>query len=608
MESFKKVIWLLTFMTVLADCGGMVFGQEDSRDALLEQLNDNAAEFRYEVGQPGGLLTQSAISGPKTFNLAISTETSSTEILGYLFEGLTESSWLTAQMEGNLAERWESSDDGLVWTFYLRQGVTWSDGESFTADDVLFTFQRIIYNDDIPASARPGLTIRYLDEATQEWQRGQIRVTKIDDHTVRFTLPEPFAPFLRTMGTPIYPKHILEKHVDDGSFISTWDVGTDPSEIIGTGPFTIARYDVGERIVLRKNPLYWKKDDAGNALPYLDQVVYLVVQDIAAAVLKFQAGETDILGVTGDQYPVLTLEAAKNFTLHHQGPNFGTTFLVFNQNRGKNPDNDQAFVEPAKLKWFTNPDFRKAVAHSVDKDSIINNVMNGLGYPQWAAISPAAGPFHNPDVTKYAYDLKRANDLLDGLGWYDRDGDSIREDDEGNTLSFTLATNSGNDIREKVCTLLEQDLARIGIQANTRFMEFNTLVSQLVSTYAWETMVIGFTGGVEPHRGINLWHSSEGLHLWYPFQETPATPWEAAINDLFVRGSREIDEQKRYVIYHKFQKIVSDNLPIIYTALAERITALRDVYGNVTPTLFGLFDVRHLYVRQTLDPVSSTAE
>jgi peptide/nickel transport system substrate-binding protein len=128
-------------------------------------------------------------------------------------------------------------------------------------------------------------------------------------------------------------------------------------------------------------------------------------------------------------------------------------------------------------------------------------------------------------------------------------------------------------------------------------MEFNSLVSQLVSTYDWEAIVIGFTGGVEPHGGINLWHSSERLHLWYPLQEAPATRWEAAINELFVRGSREMDEAQRYAIYHEFQQVASDNLPVIYTALAERITAFRNSYGNMTPTLYGLYDVRYLYVR-----------
>jgi len=570
-----------------------------SRDLeLVERLKKNAAGFRHEIGKPGGTLTYSTISGPKTFNLAISTETSSTEILGYVFEGLVETSWLTAEVEPGLAERWESSEDGLVWMFFLRKGVTWADGAPFSADDVIFTFSKIIYNDDIPASARPGLTIRYRDAATQTWKKGQVKAEKVDPHTVRFTLPVPFAPFLRSMETSIYPRHILEKHVDDGNFTSTWDVGTEPADIVGTGPFTIERYDAGERIVLKRNPRYWQKDAAGNPLPYLDRVVYLVVPNIATSLLKFQAGETDILGVTGEHFPILKpQEKAKNFTLHKRGPNFGTTFLALNMNAGKNPRNDSPFVDPVKLGWFRTPAFRKAVAHSVDKDSIIDNVMNGLGYPQWAAVSPAAGDFHNPAVTRYPYDIGKANALLDGLGWFDADGDGVREDAEGNSIVFTLATNSGNTVRERVCTIMKQDLARIGVGVNLRFLEFNTLVSQLTSTYDWEAIVIGFTGGVEPHHGINFWHSGERLHLWFPNQEEPATEWEKRIDELFVRGSRELDHQKRVAIYREFQQIASDNVPVIYTALSERITAVRNRFANVTPTLFGLFDVRRVYLR-----------
>ena len=570
-----------------------------SRDlGLVERLKKNASDFRYEIGKPGGTLTYSTISGPKTFNLAISTETSSTEILDYVFEGLVETSWLTSEVEPSLAERWESSEDGLVWTFFLRKGVTWADGAPFSADDVIFTFAKIIYNDDIPASARPGLTIRYRDAATQTWKRGQVKAEKIDDHTVSFTLPVPFAPFLRSMGTSIYPRHILERHVDDGTFTSTWDVGTAPGDIIGTGPFTIERYDAGERIVLGKNPRYWQKDTAGNPLPYLDRIVYLVVPNLATSLLKFQAGETDFLNVTGEHFPILKpQEAAKNFTLFKRGPNFGTTFLALNMNARKNPKHDTPFVDPVKLGWFRTSAFRKAVAHSIDKDSIIDNVMNGLGYPQWAAVSPAAGDFHNPDVTRYPYDIGKANALLDGLGWFDVDGDGVREDAEGNSIVFTLATNSGNTVRERVCTIIKQDLARIGIRVNLRFLEFNTLVSQLTSTYDWDAIVIGFTGGVEPHHGINFWHSGERLHLWFPNQEEPATEWERRIDELFVSGSRELKHEKRVAIYHEFQQIASDNVPVVYTALAERITAIRNRFANVTPTLFGLFDVRRLYLK-----------
>ena len=570
-----------------------------SRDlGLVHRLKQNAAEFRYEVGKPGGTLTYSTISGPKTFNLAISTETSSSEILGYVFEGLVETSWLTAEVEPSLAERWESSEDGLVWTFFLRKDVKWADGAPFSADDVIFTFSKIIYNDDIPASARPGLTIRYLDAATRTWKKGQVKAEKIDPHTVSFTLPVPFAPFLRSMETSIYPKHILERHVDDGTFTSTWDVGTDPGDIIGTGPFAIERYDLGERIVLKRNPRYWQRDATGNPLPYLDRIIYLVVPNLATSLLKFQAGETDILNVTGEHFPILKpQEAAKNFTLYKRGPNFGTTFLALNMNAGKNPKNEAPFVDPVKLRWFRTLAFRKALAHSIDKDSIIDNVMNGLGYPQWAAVSPAAGDFHNPNVTRYPYDIDKANALLDGLGWFDGDGDGVREDAEGNNIVFNLATNSGNTVRERVCTIMKQDLARIGIRVNLRFLEFNTLVSQLTSTYDWEAIVIGFTGGVEPHHGINFWHSGERLHLWFPNQEEPATGWERRIDELFVSGSRELDHEKRVAIYHEFQKIASDNVPVVYTALAERITAIGNRFANVTPTLFDLFDVRRLYVK-----------
>ena len=568
----------------------------DPRDnGLIAQLQRNAAEFEYAIGRPGGTLTMSVISGPKTFNLAISTERSSSQILDHVFEGLTNESWLTAQVEPALAEGWERSEDGRVWTFHLRKDVKWSDGAPFTADDVLFTFEKIIYNKNIPASARPGMTIRYLDDG--RWRKGRAKATRIDRHTVSFTLPVPFAPFLRNMSTPIYPRHLLERHVDDGSFTSTWDVGTDPRKIVGTGPFTIERYDVGERVVLKKNPHYWQRDAKGNSLPYLGRINYVIVPNQGTSVLKFLAGEIDRLVVPGEHYPTLKpQETAKDFTLHRQGPDFGTTFIAFNMNRGKDSRTNTPFAERIKLRWFSNTAFRKAIAHAVDKDSIIDNVMNGLGYPQWAAISPAAGPFHNPDVTRYEYDLEKAGAILDSLGWIDLDGDGVREDDEGNPIAFTLATNAGNTVRERVCTLLKQDLARIGIQANMRFLEFNTLVSQLTSTYDWEAMVIGFTGGVEPHGGINFWHSSERLHLWYPQQEEPATEWEARIDELFVTGSLELDPDKRHPVYHEFQRIVSNHVPVIYTALAERITAIRNRFGNVRPTLYGLYDIRRLYV------------
>ena len=181
----------------------------EDEGATVEQLVRNADKFEYSSGKRGGALTLATISDPLTFNLAVANDTSSSGVLGYLFEGLTETSWLTDEVEPALAESWEHSDDGLTWTFNLRRDVKWHNGQPFTAHDVDFTFNKIIYNDDIPASSRPAFTFRYMEGG--KWTQGRMTVTALDDYTVFCELPVSFAPFLRSMGTAIYPKHILEQ-------------------------------------------------------------------------------------------------------------------------------------------------------------------------------------------------------------------------------------------------------------------------------------------------------------------------------------------------------------------------------------------------------------
>ena len=568
--------------------------------SMVEQLRRNAEEFDYTVGKQGGSLTLATISEPLTFNLAISTDASSSGVLGYLFEGLTETSWLTDQVEPALAESWERSEDGLTWTFHLRRDVTWHDGQPFTAHDVEFTFNSIIYNDDIPASSRPSFHFRYLDEESGEWKESPMTVTAPDDYTVQCVLPVPFATFLRSMGTAIYPKHILENHVEDGTFASTWDIDTDPSEIIGTGPFTIGSYEPGERVVMQRNPNYWLNDDAGNSLPYLDEVVHVIVPDLDAELASFMTGESDLHGVLGEELAGLEpLQEEGDFTIYRRGPAFGTTFMGFNMNPGANADTGEAYLAPEKLTWFRNVQFRQAVAHSIDKDTIIDEVQHGEGYPQWSSISPAAGDFHNPDVQRYEYDMDRANEILDGIGWTDTDGNGIREDDDGNEIAFSLVTNGDNSVRAEVGRLLSENMRQIGLKVEYKLVEFGDLVTQLTASYDWEAMLIGFTGGTDPHSGITFWHSAEGLHLWYPNQPSPATEWEAEIDELYVKASQELDHETRLGYYHRAQELAAENVPVIYTTLSERLSAVRNVFGNSTPTLYGLWDIRYLYRTDT---------
>ena len=198
-------------------------------------------------------------------------------------------------------------------------------------------------------------------------------------------------------------------------------------------------------------------------------------------------------------------------------------------------------------------------------------------------------------MRRYEYDLERAREILDDLGWVDGDADGVREDGDGNPIRFSLVTNGENSVREQVALRIREGLAAVGIQADYQSLEFGDLVSKLLSTYDWEVLVIGFTGGSDPYGGIAFWHSSEDLHLWHPNQAEPATAWEAEIDDLYVRGSQELDRAKRVELYHRAQEVAAENVPVIYTTLSERLGAVRNVFGNTTPTLYGLWDVRYLY-------------
>ena len=561
---------------------------DDSPSTIGDELKRNAETFEYTIGKAGGSLTFATVSEPLTLNLALANDAGSSSILGYLFEGLTETSWLTDEVQPALAESWKRSEDGLEWTFYLREDVTWHDGTPFTAHDVDFTFNRILYNEEIDASARPAFNFRFLDEETDTWTEEKMTVTALDDYTVRCVLPVPFAPFLRSMGTAIYPRHVLEPYVNDGAFAEVWSLGTDPAEVIGTGPFTIQSYEPGERVVLQLNPDYWLADDAGNPLPYLDRIVHLIVPDLEAELARFKAGEADVHAVLGEEFAELEpLQAEGNFTIYKRGPGFGSTLLTFNMNPGT--------VVSSKLKWFRNTRFRQAVAYSIDKGRIIDDVQHGLGYPQWSSVSPAAGDFHNPDVRRYEYDVAEANRILDSLGWVDADGDGTREDEAGNPIAFTLVTNTQNSVREKVGMIIQQGLKDLGVQVDYQLIEFGDLVFQLTTSYDWEALVVGFGGGSDPYTGIGFWHSSEDLHLWYPNQPQPATDWEAEIDDLYVRASQELDPGERVKLYHRAQEIAAENVPVIYTTRSERLAAVRNAFGNTTPTLYGLWDIRYLY-------------
>ena len=541
--------------------------------------------------QYGGQLVLSTTSDPRSFNPILAKETSTTAITSLIFEGLTRTDGITLEVEPNLAERWKVSRDGLAWTFYLRKDVLWSDGKKFTADDVIFTFNDLIYNPDIPNSSRDIFAID-----------GKVfTIKKVDDFTVQFILPVKFAPFLRAMSEAILPKHILEESVKDGKFNFTWGTDSNPEDIIGTGAFMLAKYLPGERVILRRNPSYWRESKNGEKLPFLEEIVFLIVQNQDTALLKFKDGELDYYSLRGSDYPLLKpQEGSEDFTIYETGPAFGSNFLVFNQNSDINPKTGEPFVERKKLSWFRNLKFREAVAHVIDKKRIIEILMNELGSPQDSALSPSAGFFYNPNVKKYEYNLEKAKEILKNAGFIDRDNDGIIEDSDGNKVEFNLFTNAGGSDRIQIAAVIRKDLESIGMKVNFLALEFNNLVGKLVSNFDWDVMIIGLTGGIEPHFGRNVWHSSGHLHMWHPRQSAPKEKWEGRIDEIFDQAVQQLSKKKRKKLYDEWQKIVSEQLPLIYTVLSDSIFAVRNKFGNLKPSSYGgaFHNLEEIYIKK----------
>jgi len=519
---------------------------------------------------------------PKTFNVLVAQETSSAEVTQYLFEGLTEFDPWTWAILPKLAESWEQSSDGLVWTFHLRKGVRWSDGQPFTSRDVRFTFEDVIFNPAIPNSARDIFTI----------QGKPITLKIVDDQTVEFHLPAPFAPFLLSLSQPIIPEHILENSVHDGTFSSAWGLGEKPDRVVGTGPFKIAKVLPGEKVELVRNPFFWKKDVDGKPLPRMDRIILLIVPSQENQLLRFLDGETDLYVLRGADYPVLKpLERKKHFKIYQAGPSLGSSFVAFNQQPRT----------PWKKKWYQNRDLRRALSHGIDRASMADIVFNRFAVKQCSPLSPSVPFFYSDEAPCYDYDPKTAKTILTEIvGFQDKDKDGILEDEEGHPLEIVLVTNTEDPTRLQLAQMIREDWRRIGIQVHLLPMEFNALVSKLTVTHDWEAVVIGLTGSSEPHFGANVWLSNGNLHFWNTGVGNK-TYIETKVDELFGKAAVTLDRDKRKEYYDEWQRIEAEELLLIPTVLPEVLYAVRDRFVSVKPTPLGgpFYPIEELETRRS---------
>lgn len=546
------------------------------------------AAMRTQAAQ-GSQLVIATLTDPKTFNYA--NNQSFPSIFLFSYTGLTRENGETGDIEPDLAESWEISQDQKRVVFTLREGLKWSDGQPLTADDVVFTYRDVVFNPAIPTDSKDGIQIgpnKLFPE-----------IRKLDDRRVEFRLPEPFAPLLRATAGPngilILPKHALQETLQtkgsDGNlkFISTWGTDTDPAKIIVNGPFLLDSYTSGQRLVFRRNPYYWRKDAQGNPLPYIDRIVWQFIENTDTQLLRFRSNDLDVMGdarpLRPEYFSLLKREEKRgNFRIYNGGPWSGTLYMAFNQNRARDKDG-KPIVDPVKLRWFTNRAFRQAIAHAIDRDRMNNNIFRGLGAVQNSPVSVQSPYFLSPQqgLRVYDYDLNKAKDLLLSAGFqYNAQGQLL--DDAGNRVQFTLLTNTGNKVREAIGAQIKQDLSRIGIQVDFTPINFNTLGDKISTSRDWEAHMIGFTGGVDPHGSANFWLSSGASHYFNlkqqpgqpPIQDWQATEFEQQVDRLFIAGARELDESKRKAIYGQFQRLVQEELPVTYLVNDSAMIAVRN--------------------------------
>jgi len=508
-----------------------------------------------EVAGPprrGGQLVASTRTEPRSFNRLVAGDQTS-DMLSLLMQGrLVRVNRATFELEPWLAERWESSADGRTHTVHLRQGVTWSDGTPFTSADVLFSVQAA-YDPKVQSVVASSLMVGGRP----------IRAAAPDAATVVFTYAAPSGPGVRLLDMlPILPRHKLEAALKAGTLAKAWDTSTPPADVVGTGPFVLREYRPGERVVLDRNPRYWRKAPDGGALPYLDRLVLEIVPDQNAELLRLQSGATDLTHseLRPDDYvPVRRSEEEGKLTMVELGvgPDADAFWFCLKPEAKKN-DPRFAFVQKRE--------FRQAISHAVDREEFAQTVFLGEAVPVWGPVTPGNRLWFSPNVPRYPYDLARARELLKNIALEDRNGNGVVEDGAGTEARFTVITQRGIGYYERGTTVLREQAAKIGIALDVVPLEFGAMLERMLACQYDAIYKRPLATDLDPAGNLDFWLSSGSSHPWNLEQKTPATEWEKRVDTLMLEQAATLDEEGRRRLFNDVQRILAENVPALYFA------------------------------------------
>jgi len=541
-----------------------------------------------EIGRHGGRFVAGQTGSPKTFNPPMANETTSSEIIQQTFVSLTDIDYRTQEDIPVVAKSWEFSDGGRTVTFHLRRGLRFSDGHPLTSEDVKFCFD-VVMDPSLHPSMQDAL---YMDV---QGKHLPFVYSAPDSYTFVVTAPATDVLILsHVSNVRVFPKHVLEPAYRAGRFASSYTVATAPESVVTSGPWRVKSFLEGQQTVLERNPYWFGVDAKGSRLPYLDELVYRVAKDQDVAAQMFHAGELDGLdNVKTEDYQKYTAEQQeKGFLLHDTGPSFNTNFFWFNLNRVRKPEKGKTVggpeVEPYKFAWFTNRDFRRAVSMAVDRDAIIRGPYFGYGVKSWMILTQGNARWFDASVTGPDYDPVAANALLDQIGLQKRNADGIRVDAAGHAVAFTMIYNGDNKLRAATATLLQDDLAKVGIKLTPAGLDFNTLVTMTRHERDYDACSGGLGSAVpsDPGMGANFWKSGGLTHYWDVEQPRGRsdTRAEARIDSLFAAciGTTDLAERKR--AYSEMSRTLNDECFVIWLPTIQLKVPVRSRFANVSPS------------------------
>lgn len=522
-----------------------------------------------ELPQRGGVLAASLRSEPRSFNRLVSRDYPALVFALLTQARLVRVNMATHELEPWLAESWTSSPDGLVHTLTLRDGLQWSDGAPFSSADVAFTFKAVFEPQ-----------VKSVLASSLEIDGDPLTVTTPDARTVVVTFPHPFGPGIRLLDNlTILPKHKLDAALAGGTLADAWGTTTPPADIVGMGPFVLSQYEPGQRLTFARNPHYWRKDERGIGLPYLDGLVLRIVPDQNAELLGLQSGDLDLTQqqLRPDDYGTAReMERAGRLRMAEVGVSLDPDVFFFNLR-------PSMWAKDPRRAWLFTDTFRKALNHAIDREAYANTVFLGAAVPVHGPVSPGNKTWFWPDLPRYAFDREKSSALLAELGLANRDADAFLEDAAGNEARFTLIHYKGNTAIERGAQVLKESFERVGVAMDLAPLEPGTLIERMLAGN-FEAIFFNYVAtDQDPAMQRDFWLSSGSAHIWNISQQTPATAWERDMDALVNQQAAAVDPAERVRLFRDVQRVFSEHLPAMYFAAPRLFVAVGPRVRNETP-------------------------